>query len=128
MPVLLTKEFGFEAAHFLPMMPEGHKCRRVHGHSFKIEVNVLGEVGEDGILIDYGDIKRVVKPLVDRLDHWLLNEIGERENIELLKNPTSENLARWIYETLKPDLPGLYSIVVRETCTAQCEYRPVWKE
>ena len=124
MPVLITKIFRFEAAHFLPEMPEGHKCRRLHGHSFRVEVQLLGQTDpETGILIDYGDIKKVVKPYIDMLDHWLINEVGERENIPLLQNPTSENMAQWFFETLSPLLPGLYSVIIHETCTARCEYR-----
>jgi len=117
MRVRLTKTFHFEAAHDLPTFPEGHKCRRLHGHSFRFDVIVEGEVDPaKGYLIDYGDIKRVTDPLVRRLDHYYLNEI------EGLSNPTAENLARWIYERLKPELPLLKSIVVHETCTSACEY------
>jgi 6-pyruvoyltetrahydropterin/6-carboxytetrahydropterin synthase len=117
MRVRLTKSFHFEAAHDLPTFPEGHKCRRLHGHSFCFDVIVEGEVDPaKGYLIDYGDIKKVTDPLVRRLDHYYLNEIEE------LSNPTAENLARWIYERLKPQLPLLKSIVVHETCTSACEY------
>lgn len=125
MPVRLCKEFRFEAAHYLPMMPEGHKCRRLHGHSFKVEVHVVGNADEKtGILIDYGDIKQLVKPLINQLDHYLINEVGDRLNEALLQNPTSENMAKWFYEKLKEKLDGLDCIVVHETCTARCEYRP----
>ncbi|MEL6591220.1 MAG: 6-carboxytetrahydropterin synthase QueD [Bacteroidota bacterium] len=125
MPAIITKKFTFEAAHHLPQMPEGHKCRRLHGHSFRLEVNVLGEIDPStGMVMDFGDIKAVVKPYVDYLDHWCINDVAERDNIELLKNPTSENLAHWLYEEIKPKLPGLYSVVVHETCTSRCEYRP----
>ena len=124
MPVLITKKFRFDSAHYLPGMPEGHKCRRLHGHSFKMEVNVLGEIdAETGYLIDFGEIKQIVKPYVDMLDHWCINEVGERDNIELLKNPTSENIAKWYYETLKPKIKGLHSILIHETCTTKCEYK-----
>ena len=124
MPVLISKKFRFESAHYLPKMPEGHKCKRLHGHSFRIEVHVLGETDpQTGILIDYGDIKQIVSPLVKRLDHRCLNDVGEEEGIELLKNPTSENIAQWFFDELKPELEGLYSIVVHETCTSRCEYR-----
>lgn len=127
MPVLITKQFRFEAAHWLPGMPEGHKCRRMHGHSFKFDVNLLGEADpKTGILVDFGDIKSVVKPYVEQLDHWCLNEVGEREGIPLLQNPTSENLARWMYHELRDKLPALYSVVFYETCTTRCEYRPIW--
>ncbi|MFN4242948.1 MAG: 6-carboxytetrahydropterin synthase QueD [Tepidisphaerales bacterium] len=118
MRVRLSKTFGFEAAHYLPTFPEGHKCRRLHGHSFRFDVVVEGDVPEDrGYLIDYGDIKKAAEPVVKRLDHYLLNEIPG------LENPTSERLAVWIYEQLKPVLPGLTSVIVYETCTSSCEYR-----
>lgn len=124
MPVIITKEFRIEAAHYLPQMPEGHKCRRMHGHSFRIEVKVAGEPDENtGLLIDFSEIKTIVRPLIDMLDHWVINEVAEIQNIPLLKNPTSENMARWFFETLQPVLPGLYSIVIHETCTSFCEYK-----
>jgi len=111
-------EFNFEAAHRLPNVPAGHKCARLHGHSFRVEIFVSGPVGaQSGWVMDFAEIKRVVKPLQDRLDHYYLNEI------EGLENPTSENLARWIWKRLKPDLPQLSQIVVRETCTSGCIYR-----
>jgi len=114
----LIKRFTFEAAHQLPRMPEGHKCRRLHGHSYTIEVQVEGEVDpETGIVIDYGEIAEKVAPIIKRLDHYFLNEI------EGLENPTSEVLAGWLWERIKPRLPGLACIVVAETCTARCEYR-----
>jgi 6-pyruvoyltetrahydropterin/6-carboxytetrahydropterin synthase len=116
--VRLTKTFHFEAAHDLPTFPDGHKCRRLHGHSFKFDVIVEGEVeSAKGYLIDYGDIKNVADPLVKKLDHFYLNEI------EGLSNPTSENLAKWIWDRLKPALPQIVAIVVYETCTSACEYR-----
>lgn len=118
MTVELTKEFRFEAAHRLPNVPEGHKCRRLHGHSFKVTVEVSGEVDpETGWLIDFSEIKEAWKPLDDRLDHYYLNEI------EGLANPTSEVLAHWIWEKLKPRLPQLSAVTVHETCTSACTYR-----
>lgn len=116
--VRLTKTFHFEAAHRLPTFPDGHKCRRLHGHSFRFDVIVEGEVDESkGYLIDYGDIKIAAEPIVRRLDHYFLNEI------EGLSNPTAEVLAQWIFDRLKPTLPQLTAIVVHETCTSSCEYR-----
>jgi 6-pyruvoyltetrahydropterin/6-carboxytetrahydropterin synthase len=116
--VRLCKSFHFEAAHHLPTFPDGHKCRRLHGHSFYFDVIVEGEVDPaKGFLIDYGDIQKAVEPTVRRLDHYHLNEI------EGLGNPTSEVLAVWIYDRLKGELPQLSAIIVRETCTSSCEYR-----
>jgi 6-pyruvoyltetrahydropterin/6-carboxytetrahydropterin synthase len=118
MKVRLTQQFHFEAAHDLPTFPAGHKCRRLHGHSFRFDVIVEGEVDpQKGYLIDYGDIKIAAEPIVRRLDHFYLNQI------EGLQNPTAENLARWIWNNLKPSLPQLTAIVVHETCTSACEYR-----
>ena len=118
MHVRLSKSFHFEAAHDLPTFPDGHKCRRLHGHSFRFDVIVEGEVDPaKGYLIDYGDIKLAAEPIVKRLDHYYLNEI------EGLSNPTSEVLAKWLWERLKPVLPLLSGIVVHETCTSACEYR-----
>ncbi len=113
----LFKEFTFEAAHRLPGVPADHKCARLHGHSYRVEIHVTGEVDpRTGWFMDFGDLKAAAKPLIARLDHYYLNEIDG------LENPTSENLARWIWEHLKPGLPGLCRIVVRETCTSGCVY------
>lgn len=125
MPVIISKTFRFEAAHWLPGVPEGHKCRRLHGHSFVVDVRVYGEADPiTGMVMDFGDIKKAVKPYIDKLDHWCLNEVGERDQDPLLMNPTSENLAKWFFQELNDSIPGLYSIIVHETCTSQCEYRP----
>lgn len=114
----IIKSFRFEAAHYLPKLPETHKCRRMHGHSFRFDVHVEGALDPElGWVMDFGDISRLVKPLVEELDHYLLNEIPG------LENPTSEVIAVWIWNRLKPGLPGLSRIVVYETCTARCEYR-----
>ena len=118
MNVRLSKTFHFEAAHDLPTFPADHKCRRLHGHSFRFDVVVEGAVDPaKGYLIDYGDIKKAAEPLVKRLDHYYLNEI------EGLSNPTSEVLAKWLFDRLKPALPLLAEIIVYETCTSRCEYR-----
>jgi 6-pyruvoyltetrahydropterin/6-carboxytetrahydropterin synthase len=118
MRVRLRKSFTFEAAHWLPSFPEGHKCRRMHGHSFRVDVIVEGEIPEGSYhLVDYGDIKAVTDPLREQLDHYCLNDI------EGLDNPTSEMLARWLWDRIHPKLPLLAEIRVHETCTACCEYR-----
>lgn len=114
----IFREFTFEAAHRLPNVPDGHKCARLHGHSFRVEVHVSGRLGEQtGWIMDFSDIKAAFQPLHDRLDHHYLNEI------EGLENPTSEVLARWIWARLAPVLSGLSMLVVRETCTSGCIYR-----
>jgi 6-pyruvoyltetrahydropterin/6-carboxytetrahydropterin synthase len=114
----IFKVFTIEAAHRLPHVPPGHKCARLHGHSFRVEVHVRGRVGEHtGWVMDFADIKAAFQPLFDQLDHRYLNEV------EGLSNPTSENLARWIWERLSPRLPLLSKVVVGETCTSGCGYR-----
>src|SRR4029434_5594681 len=117
MIVDIERTFRFEAAHVLPNVPPGHKCRRLHGHSFIVDVAVRGGVDERlGWYIDYADLEAAFEPLRSRLDHYYLNEV------EGLENPTSENLAHWIWERLSPQLPGLFRIVVHETCNARCIY------
>lgn len=111
----IYKDFGFESAHFLPNVPEGHKCKRMHGHSFKVRVTVCGKIGPDtGWIIDFADIKKAWKPLEEQLDHNLLNDIKG------LSNPTSENLARWIWFHLSKSLEGLSQVEVKETCNSGC--------
>ena len=113
----IFKEFTFEAAHRLPNVVPGHKCGRLHGHSFRCEIHVRGAVGhETGWIMDFADIKSAFEPLYKQLDHHFLNEI------EGLSNPTSEVLAVWIWDRLKPTLPELSKIVIRETCTSGCVY------
>jgi 6-pyruvoyltetrahydropterin/6-carboxytetrahydropterin synthase len=124
MKIELTKKFRFEAAHWLPAFPEGHKCRRLHGHSFEVEVVLAGEIDEQtGVLMDFGDLKAIAKPYVDQLDHHCLNHLGEAANDAYLLNPTSENVARWFWFQLKPLLPMLYEVKISETCTSSCTFR-----
>jgi 6-pyruvoyltetrahydropterin/6-carboxytetrahydropterin synthase len=114
----IFKTFTIEAAHRLPNVPPGHKCARLHGHSFVVELHVSGEPGaESGWVMDFGDIKAAFRPLYERLDHHYLNEV------EGLGNPTSEQLAVWISVGAEPALPQLSEVVVRETCTSGCRYR-----
>jgi 6-pyruvoyltetrahydropterin/6-carboxytetrahydropterin synthase len=114
----IFKEFSFEAAHRLPNVPEGHKCARLHGHSYRVEIRVGGEVGgESGWVIDFADLSAAFKPLHAQLDHYYLNEIPG------LENPTSEVLAKWIWDRLEATLSGLKEVIIRETCTSGCSYR-----
>ncbi|WP_426661701.1 6-carboxytetrahydropterin synthase QueD [Rhodanobacter aciditrophus] len=109
----IFKVFQIEAAHRLPNVPPGHKCARLHGHSFRVEVHVAGEPdAHSGWVMDFADVKSAFAPLFEQLDHRYLNEI------EGLENPTSEVLARWIFQRLEPRLPGLEEVVVHETCTS----------
>jgi len=114
----IWKDFTFEAAHRLPNVPDGHKCARLHGHSFKTRIYVEGPLDpEMGWVVDFADIKAAFKDLERQLDHNYLNEI------EGLDNPTSENIAVWIWARVKPQLPLMSKIVVRETCNSGCVYR-----
>ena len=114
----IFKEFSIEAAHRLPHVPEGHKCARLHGHSFKVTIFVEGPVGDStGWIMDFGDIKSAFAPIYQQLDHHYLNDI------QGLENPTSENLAAWIWHQLKPRLPLLSRIQIKETCTSGCIFR-----
>ena len=113
----IFKEFTIEAAHWLPNLPEGHKCRRLHGHSFRLEIHVSGPLDPHlGWVMDFAEIKAAFKAIEDRIDHHCLNEV------EGLENPTSENLARWLWKELRSVLPLLSKVVVRETCTSGCVY------
>jgi 6-pyruvoyltetrahydropterin/6-carboxytetrahydropterin synthase len=114
----LFKDFTFEAAHRLPNAPEGHKCARLHGHSYLVTVRVEGPVDPvAGWVVDFAELSAAMAPLLDALDHHYLNEV------EGLDNPTSEVLAEWLWVRLAPTLPLLSQVDVRETCTAGCSYR-----
>jgi 6-pyruvoyltetrahydropterin/6-carboxytetrahydropterin synthase len=114
----LRRTFQFEAAHLLPRLPQAHKCRRLHGHSFKVELAIEGPCDPAlGWVMDYADVWEAFRPTWELLDHVYLNEIAG------LENPTSENIALWIWGRLKPRLPLLTEIAVVETCTARCIYR-----
>lgn len=115
--VRLVRSFTFEAAHRLPHVPEGHRCARLHGHSFRVDLACEGEIDpRTGWLVDFADIKAAFEPWLEKLDHFYLNEVPG------LENPTSENLARWVWDRVKPKLPCLSEVTVYETCSARCEY------
>lgn len=114
----IFKEFRFEAAHRLPKTPVGHKCHRLHGHSFRCQLYITGRVDPmHGWIRDFADLTAAFEPLRIALDHNYLNDV------EGLENPTSENIARWIWVRIKPILPGLTAVVLRETCTSGAVYR-----
>ena len=118
MPHRLSKSFRFEAAHFLSKVPLDHPCRRIHGHSYEVTVTVQGEIDPStGWFIDYKEMSRAVRAVLDPLDHTFLNAVPG------LENPTSEVLAAWIWERLAPRLPDLRNIRVKETPTSICDYR-----
>ena len=114
----IWKEFTFEAAHLLPNVPDDHKCKRLHGHSYRVRVCVEGELDPTlAWVVDFAEVATAFEPIRLRLDHYYLNEI------EGLENPTSEVLAKWIWARLRPALPKLSRVEVSETCTAGCVYR-----
>jgi len=116
--VELYNDFQFEAAHRLPQVPEGHKCARLHGHSFWVRITITGDMNpQTGWIMDFDDISQAFSPLLEQLDHHYLNEVPG------LENPTSEHLARWIWARLKPALPELTEVEIKETCTTGCRYR-----
>jgi len=114
----IYKRFHIEAAHSLPNVPQGHKCARLHGHSYQVDIHVSGPLHESlGWVMDFADLKQAFMPIFEQLDHRYLNEIPG------LENPTAENIACWIWERLKPNLPELSRIVINETCTSGVVYQ-----
>ena len=112
------KTFTIEAARSLPNLPDGHPCKNIHGHSFKITITVTGNVdNKTGFVMDFGDIDETFNPLLSKLDHSYLNDI------EGLENPSSENVCQWIWERLAPSLPGLSQIDIKETDSTGCTYK-----
>jgi len=119
MKIELKQQFQIESARFLPKLPASHPCSRMHGHSFKIIISLIGEVDPVlGWVMDYHEITAIMKPLLNKIDHHVLNEI------EGLENPTSELLAKWIYDQTISSLPILKSVSVLETDTTECRYSP----
>jgi len=113
----IYKQFSFDAAHFLPHVPEGHKCRQLHGHTYQLTVFVKGMLSEpEGWILDYSDLKAVVAPVIDQLDHRLLNEVKG------LENPTAEKLVLWLWQRLQPSLPGLSRLELKETPSSGVSY------
>ena len=114
----LIRTFRFEAAHSLPNIPEGHKCRRLHGHSYRVDVHVVGRVDpHTGWIMDFGELRGAVEPVLADLDHRVLNEVPG------LANCTSELLARYIWDRVATGLPGLSAVTVWESDNSRCVYR-----
>lgn len=115
--MIIYKQFSFDSAHFLPFVPEGHKCGGMHGHTYKLTVFLEGDPNPvQGWLIDFNELKKVIDPLIDSVDHKLLNDIPG------LENPTSEILAAWLWEQIKPQLPLLKRLELNETPTTGVIY------
>lgn len=111
----LFRNYIVEAAHRLPNVPSGHKCARLHGHSFKITLHIGGEVDpKSGWIIDFGEVDQAFAPLFEQLDHHYLNEVAG------LENPTSELLARWVLERVHLSGARLLAVTIDETCNARC--------
>ena len=110
----ISKTFSFEAAHSLPHLPDGHKCQRVHGHSYRVEIVCRGELDERGFVIDYAEISEAIDPVIKRIDHHFLNDVMPYPT-------TAENLARWIYEQCMGEIP-IWQVHVFETAKTRCTF------
>jgi len=116
--MLIYKKFSFDSAHFLPNVPEGHKCKNMHGHTYMLTVFIEGALlPAEGWVIDYSDLKKLVKPIIDQLDHHCLNDLSG------LENPTSEILAIWLWNKIKPLIPALTKIELNETASSGVIYQ-----
>jgi len=114
----LVRTFRFEAAHELPNAPDGHKCRRLHGHSYRVDVHVTGQVDPDiGWVTDFSEIKAAVEPIIASIDHRYLNEMPGLENC------TAELIAKYLWDRLAQSLAGLSAIAVWESDNSRCIYR-----
>ena len=113
----IWKDFHFDAEHWLPHVPEGHKCGRMHGHTYGVRVWCRGAIDDRGMIVDYAVIAETVGAVIDRIDHRVLNDIPG------LGNPTTEILAPWLVEQIRIDLPELFRIEVAESATTGCVYQ-----
>jgi 6-pyruvoyltetrahydropterin/6-carboxytetrahydropterin synthase len=114
--MIIEKEFFFDAAHFLPLVPLNHKCRRLHGHTYKVVIGVEGEAGPMGWIMDFAEISALIKPILKEIDHKLLNAIPG------LENPTAENIAQWLYEKSKKELSAVTYVIVQEGVASRVIY------
>jgi len=112
----ISKQFSFSASHILDLLPEGHPCARLHGHNYKVTVHLKSEtLDEYGFVKDYNDLKTVKQFIDEKLDHRHLNDC-------ISEPPTSENIARFLFDRFKPEIPELYAVEVSETPQTSCFY------
>lgn len=114
--MLIFKALTFDAAHYLPQLPEAHKCRGMHGHTYRLKIWLEGKPNETGWIMDFGEVKQKLQPVIDLLDHKVLNDV------EGLINPTCESVAIWIWKKLKPVLPLLKKVELHETPSSGVVY------
>ena len=108
----IFKTFYFDSAHFLPNVPEDHKCRQMHGHTYKLIIYISGSNdNHEGWIVDFAELKNRINPVIELVDHKVLNEIKG------LENPTCENIAKWLWENIKKDFPSLSKLELHETPT-----------
>jgi 6-pyruvoyltetrahydropterin/6-carboxytetrahydropterin synthase len=114
--MLIFKEITFDAAHYLPLVPDGHKCKELHGHTYRLKIWLEGAPDELGWVMDFAQVKRILQPVIDKIDHKVLN------NVEGLENPSCELVAMWIWDQLKPMLSLLKKVELHETPTSGVIY------
>jgi 6-pyruvoyltetrahydropterin/6-carboxytetrahydropterin synthase len=114
--MLIFKELTFDAAHFLPQLPDGHKCKDLHGHTYRLKIWIEGNINEIGWVMDFSEMKKTLQTVIDMVDHKVLN------NVEGLLNPTCELTAVWLWKKLKPVMPLLKKIELHETPTSGVIY------
>ncbi len=114
--MFIEKDFRFDSAHFLPNVPDEHKCKRMHGHTYWATFCIEGEIDENGWVVDFGDLTKIIEPVIKTIDHTLLNAVPG------LENPTVENIAKFLYEKLSKKIPNLKHVLVKETPFSRCRY------
>ena len=109
----IGRTYRFESAHHLPLLPEGHRCRNLHGHNYRIEVVVSGKLDPRGFVMDFAEMDAAIMPMIKEVDHRLLNEIAG------LENPTAEIIANWFFQRIE----GCESVRVYENDDCWAEVR-----
>ena len=114
----IFKTFTFDSAHSLPNVPDGHKCKEIHGHTYRLTIYLEGELEKDlNWVIDFADLKNAINPILEIVDHKLLNKI------EGLENPTCEMIAKWLWNKIKAQVPLLSKVELHETPTSGAIYK-----